>query len=82
MRKLFKNATILTLDKKLGNYENADLLVNGSTIEAIGPNLNADNCEVIDASNRIIMQDLLTRTDIRGNRLFEILALTGRYRRI
>lgn len=55
MKKLIKNGTILTLDQNVGNYEKADMLLNGSTIEAIGPNLQADNCEIIDATDRIIM---------------------------
>lgn len=49
MRKLFKGGTVLTLDKNLGNFETADILVEGSTIACVRPNIEAGDCEVIDA---------------------------------
>ncbi|GAF15783.1 hypothetical protein JCM19046_182 [Bacillus sp. JCM 19046] len=60
MKKRIKNATILTLDRTIGNLEKADMLINGSTIEAIAPHLEAEKheeYEEIDATDRIIIRD-------------------------
>ena len=54
-RTLLKNGTVLSLDKKVGNFKQADVLIEGSKIEAVGPNLSAASAEVIDASNMIVM---------------------------
>jgi len=42
------------MDPDVGDFDSADVLINGSTIEAVGPNLDA-SAEVIDASNMIVM---------------------------
>jgi 5-methylthioadenosine/S-adenosylhomocysteine deaminase len=52
---LFKGGCILTLDSRLGNFENADVLVDGARIAEVRPNINAPNATLIDASNTIIM---------------------------
>jgi cytosine/adenosine deaminase-related metal-dependent hydrolase len=54
-RTLLKNGCVLTLDPKLGNFTQADVLIEGSKIEAVAPNLDAADAEVIDASNTIVM---------------------------
>jgi len=54
-RMLLKNGCVLSLDPKVGNFRQADVLVEGSRIAAVGPNLPADNAEAIDASNMIVM---------------------------
>jgi 5-methylthioadenosine/S-adenosylhomocysteine deaminase len=54
-RILLQGGTIITIDPKLGNFERADVLIEGSKIAAVGPNLSAANAEIIDASNMIIM---------------------------
>ncbi|MCM3490151.1 amidohydrolase family protein [Alkalihalophilus marmarensis] len=59
MRKLFKDGTVLTLDKKIGNFETADVLIEGSTIVEVRPNIEAGDCEVIDASGMIVMPGLV-----------------------
>jgi len=45
---LLKNGIVLTLDKKVGNFHKADVLIDGAKIAAVGPNLNAEGAEVID----------------------------------
>lgn len=40
-RTLFKNGTVLTLDKTIGDFAVADVLIEGSHIIAVGPNLSA-----------------------------------------
>jgi cytosine/adenosine deaminase-related metal-dependent hydrolase len=54
-RTLLKNGCVLTLDSNLGNFTQADVLIEGSKIEAVRPNLAAADAEVIDASNTIVM---------------------------
>ena len=52
---LLKNGIVLTLDKKVGNFHQADVLIEGAKIAAVAPNLIAEGAEVIDASDMIVM---------------------------
>ncbi len=52
---LIKGGTVLTMDSELGNFKNADVLIQGSKILAVGPDLYGNGAEVIDASNMIVM---------------------------
>lgn len=52
---LLKNGIVLTLDKKIGNFHQADVLIEGTKIAAVAPNLNAEGAEMIDASDMIVM---------------------------
>jgi hypothetical protein len=52
---LIKNGCVLSLDRAVGDFERADVLIAGSKIAAVGPNLNASDAEVIDASRAIVM---------------------------
>jgi cytosine/adenosine deaminase-related metal-dependent hydrolase len=52
---LLKNGCVLSLDPKVGNFPQADVLIEGSKIAAVRPNLSAADAEVIDASNTIVM---------------------------
>jgi len=54
-RILIKNGTILTLDKSVGNFPLGDVLIEGTKIAKVGPNLAAENAEVIDATDMIVM---------------------------
>lgn len=54
-RILLKNGCVLTLDKSVGNFKQADVLIEGSKIAGVGPNLSASDAEVIDASEMIVM---------------------------
>jgi cytosine/adenosine deaminase-related metal-dependent hydrolase len=54
-RVLLKRGCVLSLDPKVGNFKQADVLIDGSKIAAVGPDLNAIDTEVIDASNMIVM---------------------------
>jgi 5-methylthioadenosine/S-adenosylhomocysteine deaminase len=54
-RTLLKNGCVLSLDPKVGNFQQADVLIEGSKIAAVRPNLQADDAEAIDASNMIVM---------------------------
>jgi cytosine/adenosine deaminase-related metal-dependent hydrolase len=52
---LLKNGCVLSLDPKVGNFRQADVLIEGTKIAAVRPNLSAADAEVIDASNMIVM---------------------------
>ena len=52
---LLKGGTVLTMDPSLGNFRNADVLIEGTKIAKVGPNLTVNGAEVIDASNMIVM---------------------------
>jgi cytosine/adenosine deaminase-related metal-dependent hydrolase len=54
-RTLLKGGTVLSLDPGVGNLKQGDVLIEGSTIAAVGPNQEAADAEVIDASNTIVM---------------------------
>jgi 5-methylthioadenosine/S-adenosylhomocysteine deaminase len=54
-RILLQGGTVITIDPKLGNFEKADVFIEGDKIAAVGPNLSVANAEVIDASNMIVM---------------------------
>lgn len=58
-RTLFKGGTILTLDPKVPNFAVGDVLVQDGRIEAIGPVVRADDAEVIEATDHIVMPGLV-----------------------
>lgn len=58
-RKLFKDGIVLTLDKAIGDFRKADVLVEGSKIVEVKLNIEASDCEIIDASNMIVMPGLV-----------------------
>ncbi|MFE3182927.1 amidohydrolase family protein [Streptomyces violascens] len=53
-RILFTGATIVTMDPGLGVLNSADLLVEGDTIAAVGPDLSRDGAVVVDAVGSIL----------------------------
>jgi len=53
-RILLKGGMVLTMDRNVGDFDNADVLIEGKKIAAVQPNLKAD-AQVIDASNTIVM---------------------------
>ncbi|WP_328862878.1 amidohydrolase family protein [Streptomyces sp. NBC_00306] len=53
-RILFTGATIVTMDADLGVLARGDLLVEGDTITAVGPDLTADGAVVVDATSAIL----------------------------
>jgi cytosine/adenosine deaminase-related metal-dependent hydrolase/ribose/xylose/arabinose/galactoside ABC-type transport system permease subunit len=54
--KLIKGGIVLSLDPQIGDFDKADVLVEGDKIVAVGPNLEGgENAEIIDATGMIIM---------------------------
>lgn len=54
-RTLFKGGIILTLDANIPNLSVGDVLVHDDRIAAVGPDLQADDAQVIDAADHIVM---------------------------
>ena len=54
-RTILKGGTVLTLDPSIGNFHQANVLIEGTKIAEVGPNVKAAGAEVIDASNMIVM---------------------------
>src|SRR3989442_8560286 len=52
---LIKGGCVLSLDRAVGDFEAADVLVEGGKISAVRPNISAANAEIIDASNTVVM---------------------------
>jgi 5-methylthioadenosine/S-adenosylhomocysteine deaminase len=52
---LLKGGIVLTLDKSLGDFSQADVLIEGGKIAAVGRKIDAGDAEVIDASGMIVM---------------------------
>ena len=58
-RTLLQNGCVITVDRQLGNFWRADVLIEGMKIAAVGPNLGVTDAEVIEASNMIVMPGLI-----------------------
>jgi cytosine/adenosine deaminase-related metal-dependent hydrolase len=54
-RLLLKGGAVFSMDPQVGDFPAADVLIEGRTIAAIGPNLDASGAEVIDAKGMIVM---------------------------
>ncbi|MFC5112024.1 amidohydrolase family protein [Kibdelosporangium philippinense] len=55
-RTLIRDASmVLTMDEKLGTLENADVLIDGARITAVGRGVSAGNARVIDGRGKIVM---------------------------
>lgn len=54
-RILIRNACVLSMDPEVGDFDRADVLVEGTRIAAVGPDLDATADAVIDGTDRIAM---------------------------
>ena len=54
-RILLKGGIIISMDAKVGDFAQGDLLIEGKKIAAIAPSLNAADAQVIDARDTIIV---------------------------
>src|SRR5690606_24099874 len=56
-RVLLRGGTVLTLDRALGDFERADVLLEGPRIAAVQPSIEvaSDVVDVIDAAGMIVM---------------------------
>ncbi len=58
-RILLRGGTIVSMDAKVGDLIKGDLLIEGSKISAIAPEINAADAQVIDAIDTIIVPGLV-----------------------
>jgi 5-methylthioadenosine/S-adenosylhomocysteine deaminase len=52
---LLKGGTVISVDPAIGDLPQGDVLIDGSRIAAIAPNIAADGANVIDAADMIVM---------------------------
>jgi 5-methylthioadenosine/S-adenosylhomocysteine deaminase len=58
-RMLIANGLLLTLDDRLGVLERGDILVEGDRIAHVGPHIEAEDAELVDATDRIVIPGLI-----------------------
>jgi cytosine/adenosine deaminase-related metal-dependent hydrolase len=51
---------VLTLDAKIGDFETADVLIDGARITEVRPGISAADAEVIDCAGTIVMPGFIT----------------------
>jgi 5-methylthioadenosine/S-adenosylhomocysteine deaminase len=59
-RVLLRGGVVLSLDPKVGDFERADVLIDGKTISAVGPDLAAGDALVVDCTGTIVMPGFIT----------------------
>lgn len=58
-RTLIRNGVVITMDKTLGDFTQADILIEDELIAAVGPNLPVEDAQVLDGSRMIVMPGLI-----------------------
>ncbi|HLG60247.1 MAG TPA: amidohydrolase family protein [Vicinamibacterales bacterium] len=59
-RILLRGGAVISLDTRVGDFEKADVLIDGKLIAAIGPSLSAADALVVDCSGTIVMPGFVT----------------------
>ena len=59
-RILLRGGVVLSLDPRVGDFERADVLIDGKLIAEIAPNISAGDAEVVDCSGTIVMPGFIT----------------------
>jgi cytosine/adenosine deaminase-related metal-dependent hydrolase len=59
-RILLRGGVVLTLDRNVGDFAKADVLIDGKTISGIAPEIAPGDAEVIDCSGTIAMPGFIT----------------------
>ncbi|MFI5844694.1 amidohydrolase family protein [Catenuloplanes sp. NPDC051500] len=54
-RYVIRGGTVMSLDPAVGDFETADVLVEGTKIVAVGPRIDAPDTDEIDARGRVVM---------------------------
>src|SRR4051812_18860217 len=54
-RYLIRGGSVMSMDPQVGDFPQADVLVEGKKIVAVGRNLSAGNADIVDARGRIVM---------------------------
>jgi cytosine/adenosine deaminase-related metal-dependent hydrolase len=59
-RILLRGGVVLSLDPKVGDFEQADVLIDGQSIARIAPTIAAGDAEVVDCAGTIVMPGFIT----------------------
>jgi cytosine/adenosine deaminase-related metal-dependent hydrolase len=59
-RILLRGGIVLSLDPRIGDFERADVLIDGTRIAQIAPTIAAGDAEVVDCSGTIVMPGFIT----------------------
>ncbi|MCC7104443.1 MAG: amidohydrolase family protein [Chloroflexi bacterium] len=54
-RILIRGGSVVTLDPSIGDFGRGDVLVEGETIAAVGPRVEASDAEVVDATDMVVV---------------------------
>jgi len=54
-RYVIRGGSVMSMDPHVGDFAQADVLVEGKKILSVGPNIHAGTADVIDATGRIVM---------------------------
>ncbi len=54
-RVLIKGGAVMSMDPAVGDFDRADVLIEGKKIVAVGPDLKADGAAVVDAAGMIVL---------------------------
>ena len=54
-RILLRGGVVLSLDPRVGDFEKADVLIDGNTIAQIAPTITASDAEIVDCTGTIVM---------------------------
>src|ERR1051326_8562490 len=54
-RILLKGGIVLTLDRTIGDFANADVLIEGGKIRDVRPNIAAADAAIVDCAERIVI---------------------------
>src|SRR5690348_7935427 len=71
-RTLIKSGMVVTLDGGIGDLAQGDVLIEGERIAAVAPAIDAEDAQVIDAHDKIVMPGLVNahirtwQTGLRG----------------
>ena len=72
VRTIIRSATIVTMDDKIGDFAEADVLIERDRIVEIRPGIEAADAEVVDGRGRIVIPGLVNahmhtwQTGLRG----------------
>src|ERR1051326_4681582 len=60
-RILLKGGIVLTLDRTIGDFANADVLIEGGKIRDVRPNIAAADAAIVDCAERIVIPGFIDR---------------------
>ncbi len=59
-RILLRGGVVLSLDPRVGDFEKADVLIDGKQIAQIAPSISVGDAEIVDCSGTIVMPGFIT----------------------